>query len=122
MSDLPYKFAIHPGYIFSDPEREVALGRMGFPPLSPYPISPYPKEYIGFSALIKCYSLDRRDCIEWNDLDGRTHWGLDRADYVHLHIQRDGDYAGAFIKAILKYEAILEYIRRPTPSPPQPAR
>lgn len=120
MSRSPYTYAIHPGFLFSQPYEPV-MDSYGFPPH-------FMPSYVGYAQLIKCYSLDKRDCIKWEPHASRIS-GLIATDYVHLHPVDDGDYGGELIRAILRYEAAEEHVKKvqeaimeTIPLPLRPAR
>ena len=87
MSDCPYKFAIHPGFIFRRYDNPTRGG------------------FIGYSHLIKLYDLNPKDCVRWDNIiingrDAVKHY----PDYVHLHPRADGDYAAELIRGIMRFE------------------
>ena len=65
----PKYFAIHKGYVTSKNDGD--------------------RHYIGFLQLCKCYHLDPKYCIDWND---GGHLNRFEIDYIHLFPRLNGDY------------------------------
>lgn len=110
MSDCPYTFVLHPDFSYHPIHMKDGYATM---------------QYISYDKLIELYGLDPENCTPWQRIVGQ----IPERPLIHLRPVINGDYTGTLIRAILRYEADEEYVKKvqevlmkTIPLPPPPSR